>query len=774
MGRVEGEAGEFLAYTACFMYARTPKMCWRGLRDARAGAAASRARKGSRAQVRNRWAETLGLAADGDLAESAVASASAVQDAEGERPAKRQRTATAAAGGGTGASNADGVLILPPAESVAATYGFASAEEARARGASARLARAQTSETTVATAGQAYTTTSAVLTTACEPAWCPFILCVGSAISECRCSCATATSVTTTSSATTQTSSSCEPSWCAFANCQLAAAVEECLCSCTTATATSTSTMVTSTTWTTSVSGTTTQSATLTGTSSTLTSSTHSSTLSSTTSTTSTPRYVDGPNVGNNVWDTLCQGPPTTLDGAALACNALAACSVVAGFGCLGGALYKACAVPLEALLSASTGSEACTQVRYTAGAFTGTITETQVSTSTMQPVVYSAGPRVGNNVVVSVCQSLELSREAAETACSELPGCEVIVSFQCAGVYWYVCDGSLDEVQAQSAGTEACTYVAGYTSTTVSTPTSTSSRTSASTSTATSTVPLQDLEGLFTESHQRKADRTRIMSDSPDQAMLYCSGRAQHRSLVQGVMGSKRSRSADGKLKSCSCGVACHNPARRVASDWSNSEVGDLIGVSVRILIVFAMSEAKYWYAESRVANGWGFSKTGTIWGFPQRSWNSTGLRGLMGYSSRTVAPERQSAFALDWSAALAICCWGVSAEFWPLMFRTWSIASPARFMPWLRLSASSWSSCMASASTFSLAASSGLTSPDGVAVASDGALGSSSAAIGTAAPTSAPVWDSAATWDAVWACWELAWVAWAACHSSRSFADN
>eukprot|EP00959_Pyramimonas_sp_CCMP1952_P023589 496054-Pyramimonas_sp.AAC.1 len=67
---------------------------------------------------------------------------------------------------------------------------------------------------------------------------------------------------------------------------------------------------------------------------------------------------------------------------------------------------------------------------------------------------------------------------------------------------------------------------------------------------------------------------------------------------------------------------------------------------------------------------------------------------------------------------------------------------------MPWLLLSASSWSSCMASASTSRLAASSGLTSPDGVAVACDGALGSPSAAIGTAVPASVPVWESAAPW--------------------------
>ncbi|CAK0837413.1 unnamed protein product [Prorocentrum cordatum] len=53
MWRVDGETGEFLYGTTCFMCARTPKMCWRGLRDECAGVAASRARKGSRAQARN-------------------------------------------------------------------------------------------------------------------------------------------------------------------------------------------------------------------------------------------------------------------------------------------------------------------------------------------------------------------------------------------------------------------------------------------------------------------------------------------------------------------------------------------------------------------------------------------------------------------------------------------------------------------------------------------------------------------------------------------------
>ncbi|CAK0824170.1 unnamed protein product, partial [Prorocentrum cordatum] len=145
---IKDVVSEFPACAACFMHARTPGMRRRGLRDECAGAAASRARKGSRAQarrdlergllpaprpkkafgalvaptaeVRSRWAEKLGLAADGDLGASAAANTRAAQDGEDERPARRQRTSTAAAGGSPGASAADGVLIMPPAESVAA------------------------------------------------------------------------------------------------------------------------------------------------------------------------------------------------------------------------------------------------------------------------------------------------------------------------------------------------------------------------------------------------------------------------------------------------------------------------------------------------------------------------------------------------------------------------------------------------------------------------------------------------------------------------------
>ncbi|CAK0788408.1 unnamed protein product [Prorocentrum cordatum] len=91
MGRVEGEEGEFLAFTTCSMYARC-------------GAAGQR----------------LGLEAGGHLGECAASGPSSAQGGEDERPARRQRTCASAASGGLDASAADGGLgaVMSPSSAL--------------------------------------------------------------------------------------------------------------------------------------------------------------------------------------------------------------------------------------------------------------------------------------------------------------------------------------------------------------------------------------------------------------------------------------------------------------------------------------------------------------------------------------------------------------------------------------------------------------------------------------------------------------------------------
>ena len=163
---LSGLAPPFLVCTTCYLYAREPKMVWRGLCKPCDGADASRTRTGSRAQARNDLKKQILPAAPkgkkepfGSLHGPTAATRALWAPKLG---VEAQETATAGAGAGSAASGAAAArspagasaqlpqpaaggqeLILPPLASVARAHGFADLAEARARGREAREARAE-------------------------------------------------------------------------------------------------------------------------------------------------------------------------------------------------------------------------------------------------------------------------------------------------------------------------------------------------------------------------------------------------------------------------------------------------------------------------------------------------------------------------------------------------------------------------------------------------------------------------------------------------------
>ncbi|CAK0808878.1 unnamed protein product, partial [Prorocentrum cordatum] len=168
-GRVlHDDSEEFLVCTTCYMYARTSKMVWKGLRGECEGAAA-RARKGSRAQARNdfeqgalpgpgakqvfgaltaptavvkaRWSEKLGVAAEAGGGASAAAPTAAASLAGAAQPARSRRTAASVVT--AGASAPAGARIPPPVAAVVGVRARGRAgHEASAAAAGARAAAA--------------------------------------------------------------------------------------------------------------------------------------------------------------------------------------------------------------------------------------------------------------------------------------------------------------------------------------------------------------------------------------------------------------------------------------------------------------------------------------------------------------------------------------------------------------------------------------------------------------------------------------------------------
>jgi len=164
---IGGQAAPFLVCTACYQYAREPKMAWRGLSKPCAGSA-GRAKTGSRAQARTdlmrrilpaapkgqkepfgdlvapaagtrqRWAVKLGVDDGHDGAAEAPASRPvAAPPAAVGSSAETARSSAAAAGPAAAAG-----LIVPPLAAVARAHGFESLAEARLRGLQARASRA--------------------------------------------------------------------------------------------------------------------------------------------------------------------------------------------------------------------------------------------------------------------------------------------------------------------------------------------------------------------------------------------------------------------------------------------------------------------------------------------------------------------------------------------------------------------------------------------------------------------------------------------------------
>ena len=156
------EAPPFLVCTACFLYARTPEIAWRGLNGPCKGAEV-RAKQGSRAQaradpakrtspwspkqpieklhapdaeVRQQWAHKLGVASQEGSAEARAERAPAAAPGRGGSPAAPVSSP------GRSPAHGGSALVMPPIDGLARSYGFRDVAAVRERGCEARSARA--------------------------------------------------------------------------------------------------------------------------------------------------------------------------------------------------------------------------------------------------------------------------------------------------------------------------------------------------------------------------------------------------------------------------------------------------------------------------------------------------------------------------------------------------------------------------------------------------------------------------------------------------------